>query len=139
MKNLLPHKYEENHCIYPALKSIKGIGEDLSQLLYNNRDKQYQSFIELLKDIKIDSGKLDILIKIGYFEEFGEINQLLKIVEIYNFFKKGEAKQLSKDKIPEWLPEYLLKKHCSETAKQYKILDCVILLKEVLERISEHT
>lgn len=123
----------ENHCIYPALKSIKGIGEDLSQLLYNNRDKQYQSFIELLKDIKIDSGKLDILIKIGYFEEFGEINQLLKIVEIYNFFKKGEAKQLSKDKIPEWLPEYLLKKHCSETAKQYKILDCVILLKEVLE------
>ena len=123
----------ENHCIYPALKSIKGIGEDLSQLLYNNRDKQYQSFIELLKDIKIDSGKLDILIKIGYFEEFGEINQLLKIVEIYNFFKKGEAKQLSKNKIPEWLPEYLLKKHCTETEKQYKILDCVILLKEVLE------
>lgn len=122
--------------IYKGLASIKFMNEAVSQELYNLRDNKYDNFIDLLKDIEqisCNSRQLEILIKLGFFEEFGEINQLLKIVEIYNFFKKGEAKQLSKDKIPEWLPEYLLKKHCSETEKQYKILDCVILLKEVLE------
>lgn len=122
--------------IYKGLASIKFMNESVSQELYNFRDNKYDSFIDLLKDIEqisCNSRQLEILIKLGFFEEFGEINQLLKVVEIYNFFKKGEAKQLSKNKIPEWLPEYLLKKHCSETEKQYKILDCVILLKEVLE------
>ena len=130
---------KEHHCIDPSLSSIKGIGKNLSQLLYNFRDKKFNSFIDLLnlfaqaEQTSLNSRQLDILIKLNYFEEFGEINTLLKQVEIYEYFKKGEAKQLSKDKIPDYIPKYILEKHCKETEKQYKILDCNTLLKEVLK------
>ena len=130
---------KEHHCIDPSLSSIKGIGKNLSQLLYNFRDKKFNSFIDLLnlfaqaEQTSLNSRQLDILIKLNYFEEFGEINTLLKQVEIYEYFKKGEAKQLSKDKIPDYIPKYILEKHCKETEKQYKILDVVTLLKEVLK------
>ena len=124
------------HIIYKGLASIKFMNESVSQELYNFRDNKYDNFIDLLHDIgqtSCNSRQLDILIKLGFFEEFGDINQILKTVEIYEFFKKGEAKQLTKSKVPDYIPKYLLAQYCTETEKQYKILDCVILLKEVLK------
>ena len=122
--------------IYKGLASIKFMNESVSQELYNFRDNKYDSFIDLLRDIgqtSCNSRQLDILIKLGFFEEFGDVNQILKTVEIYEFFKKGEAKQLAKNKVPDYIPKYLLAQYCTETEKQYKILDCVTLLKEVLK------
>lgn len=123
------------HIIYKGLASIKFMNETVSQELYNLRDNTYDSFIDLLKDIgqtSCNSRQLDILIKLNFFEEFGEINQLLKTVELYDYFKKGEAKQLTKSKVPNYIPEYLLSKYCTETEKQYKIIDCRSLLKDIL-------
>lgn len=77
---------KENSCITPSLLSIKGISSTCAQLLYEKRNNTYDSFITFLKDInksQINASTVKILIKIGYFEEFGDINCLLHIFELF--------------------------------------------------------
>lgn len=127
-----------NRIIYKGLASIKFMNKLVSQELYDLRDNQYDTFVDLLRDIEqtgCNSRQLDILIKLNFFEEFGKINTLLKTVELYEFFKKGTAKQLAKSKVPDYIPGYLLSKYCTETEKQYKIVDCMSLLKELLTTV----
>ena len=77
------------NAIYKGLSSIKDIGESVGDDLYALKDNIYPTFIELLNDIKstsINVEKLNILIKINFFKEFGDINNLLYQVKIYNKF-----------------------------------------------------
>lgn len=126
--------------IYKGLASIKYMSESVSQELYDLRDNKYSRFILLLKDINskttCDSRQLDILIKLDFFREFGDINLLLKTVELYN--KLGNAKILKKNKVGD-IPEYILSKYCKETEKQWRIEDCEALLNEVMLLIKDKT
>ena len=49
-------------------------------MLYAIRDEKFDTFIDLLariKDLRVDSRKLEIIIKLDFFSEFGGINYLL--------------------------------------------------------------
>ena len=89
------------NCIYKGLGSIKYMSEQVAEALYDMRDMQFRNFIDVLfalqqlKD-KPDSRQLDILIKIGYFEEFGSAKALLLGVEIFNKFYKCKNIKLDK-------------------------------------------
>lgn len=91
----------ETNCIYKGLGSIKYMSEQVAEALYSMRDMQFGNFIDVLftlqqlKD-KPDSRQLDILIKIGYFEEFGQAKALLLGVEIFNKFYKCKNIKLDK-------------------------------------------
>ena len=91
----------ETNCIYKGLGSIKYVSEQVAEALYGMRDMQFRNFIDVLfalqqlKD-KPDSRQLDILIKIGYFEEFGSAKALLLGVEIFNKFYKCKNIKLDK-------------------------------------------
>lgn len=91
----------ETNCIYKGLGSIKYMREQVAEALYGMRDMQFRNFIDVLfalqqlKD-KPDSRQLDILIKIGYFEEFGSAKALLLGVEIFNKFYKCKNIKLDK-------------------------------------------
>ena len=91
----------ETNCIYKGLGSIKYMSEQVAEALYGMRDMQFGNFIDVLfalqqlKD-KPDSRQLDILIKIGYFEEFGSAKALLLGVEIFNKFYKCKNIKLDK-------------------------------------------
>ena len=91
----------ETNCIYEGLGSIKYMSEQVAEALYGMRDMQFRNFIDVLfalqqlKD-KPDSRQLDILIKIGYFEEFGSAKALLLGVEIFNKFYKCKNIKLDK-------------------------------------------
>lgn len=91
----------ETNCIYKGLGSIKYMSEQVAEALYGMRDMQFRNFIDVLfalqqlKD-KPDSRQLDILIKIGYFEEFGPAKALLLGVEIFNKFYKCKNIKLDK-------------------------------------------
>ena len=91
----------ETNCIYKGLGSIKYMSEQVAEALYGMRDMQFRNFIDVLfalqqlKD-KPDSRQLDILIKIGYFEEFGSAKALLRGVEIFNKFYKCKNIKLDK-------------------------------------------
>ena len=91
----------ETNCIYKGLGSIKYMSEQVAEALYGMRDMRFGNFIDVLfalqqlKD-KPDSRQLDILIKIGYFEEFGSAKALLLGWEIFSKFCL--SKKISLDK-----------------------------------------
>ena len=126
----------KNKCIYKAISSIKHMNDKLSQELHRLRDKQYDSFIDLLVDIgqtSCDSRQLGILIDLGFFDEFGHPNQLNKQVEIFNKFYG--RKQIKKDSIKGY-PEWVFEKHCDKSSdKMYKFSDTLPMLIELCSTI----
>jgi DNA polymerase III alpha subunit len=85
---------KETNTIYKSISSIKNIGKNCCQNLYLIKDKKYNNFLSLLYDIKTNSvcdrSELDILIKLDYFSDFGDINYLLNCVKLYDkFIGKG--------------------------------------------------
>lgn len=86
--------------IYKGIESIKFLNERIADELWLLKDNIYEGFYDLLIDIEntsVNSRQLDILIKINFFEEFGDINLLLKQVEFFNFF--NGKKQFKKEKL----------------------------------------
>ena len=120
-----------------------GNGEELYQLAHK---KKYTRFVDVLADIEketsVDARKLDILIKIDYFSDFGNQRELLRIVDMFTeTFKKGEAKKISKDKIDGTALEPIIAKYAVGTtksggeAKSYTLLDIDSILREVEDAI----
>jgi len=120
---------KKHKIIYKGLTSIKYMNDKVANELYDLRDKQYDSFINLLVDIgqtSCDSRQLSILIDLGFFDEFGHPNQLNKQVEIFNKFYG--RKQIKKNSI-EGYPEWVFEKHCDKSSdKMYKFSDTLPML-----------
>lgn len=79
-----------NHTISDALSSVKGVGLKDAEALWSLKDRQYRTFVELLRDMTLYPGALNTaviekLIKLDYFSEFGSIKKLLHLYdEFYN-------------------------------------------------------
>ena len=102
---------KEKKEIAKGLTSVKYMSATLANELYDIYDEvKGKSFMEVLKALSktsIDTRQLDILIKIGYFEEFGNMGELLKLVQVYSFFKNGTAKSVSKSKVVGFLTDII--------------------------------
>lgn len=128
----------ENNQIIQTMASIKNISKVTPQQLYELGDREFDSFVDVLRAIK-DETKLkktdiDILIKLDYFSDFGNPNELLKMVEYFNQY--GCVKQISKDKIsPEDLP-YVIKYSNKATAKQFREIDTKSLITDICNNIN---
>ena len=80
---------EKNGVIYPSLLSIKGLSQKCAEDLYQvSQKKTYTNFYELWKALKkvksLNSGKINILVRIGYFDDFastGKIEKFLKCID----------------------------------------------------------
>ena len=128
----------ENNTIYKGMSSIKYIGDNVGDDLYALKDNKYDDFIDLLIDIKntsVNSKQLEILIKLNFFSEFGEINTLLKQVDYFD--KVYGKKQFKIDKLEELgLPKDIVKLHCKkQTEKIWKDFDSVSLLKDIIKNL----
>lgn len=128
----------ENNTIYKGMSSIKYIGDNVGDDLYALKDNKYDDFIDLLIDIKntsVNSKQLEILIKLNFFSEFGEINTLLKQVDYFD--KVYGKKQFKIDKLEELgLPKNIVKLHCKkQTEKIWKDFDSVSLLKDIIKNV----
>ena len=91
----------DENTIYKGLGSIKYMSTDVAEALYSMRDMQFKNFIDVLfaiqqLEVKPDARQLDILVKIGYFAEFGPDKALLLGVEIFNKFSKCKTIKLDK-------------------------------------------
>ena len=78
---------------------MKFLNEDAANDLFSIKDENFNSFIDLLvriTELKVDSRKLDILIKLDFFEEFGGISYLLSCNDLFS--KYYGKKQMKKDK-----------------------------------------
>jgi len=88
----------KTNTITNTLKSIKGFGAKLGEQLYSLRDNTYEGFIDLLIDMEekgILCAKIEDLIKIQYFDEFGNNGKLLSL---YNEFTGGDNRYDKKHK-----------------------------------------
>lgn len=80
---------KENSCISQSLASVKGIGQNVSNDLTAMKDMQFEYFIDLLfyilKNTSIKKNQVEVLIRIGYFSQFGKTKKLLTLTdEFYN-------------------------------------------------------
>lgn len=120
--------------IYKGIRSIKYMNEDVANKLYDMRDQNFDSFVDVIKVFPGNSRQLDILIKLNYFSEFGKIGTLLRMVDLYNLY--GGKKLLKKDKCK--LPAELLSKYCTETDKQWRVQDQDGFIKELCGMIPKN-
>lgn len=128
----------KNKCIYKGIGSIKYLNSAISDELYELGCNDYDSFLELLRDLSrtsVNSRQLDILIKIDFFEEFGDINYLLDVNNVYQ--KYADKKQIKKDKaLQEGLPFDLLKRVSSKiTPKTFMDIDSKAFLDGLISSI----
>lgn len=101
---------KETNSIYKGIGSLKYLNEIVADELYELRDRKFDSFIELLMTMKsetsLNSRQLDLLIKIGFFSEFGHIGKLLRLNAIFsNIFDKTKIcfkKNIAKNKVEEY-------------------------------------
>ena len=127
---------KETRSIYKGLASLKYMNSDVSEQLYSIKDQQFDSFIDLLSVFPGNSRQREILCKLGFFEEFGGSQKLLKIAELYDSYHG--KKILKKEKLS--LPVELVEKYMdSATEKQYRFtpegMDA--LLAELCERVPD--
>lgn len=136
---------KENNKIYKGTGAIKFLNKECSLYLYSLKDKRYDSFIDLLEEVTnakdennkayVNTRQLDILIKLQYFQEFGN-NKKLSI--IYDYFKNLYGRKLiAKDKLQDFnIPDYALKlEGILETEKQYKFDNMCNILKLIEKNI----
>lgn len=80
---------KQSNIIFKGLASIKYMNDGVASALGQFNDKKYTSFSALLKDIKecraIDERQLRILIELDFFDEFGDANKLLAILELFKY------------------------------------------------------
>ena len=122
----------DNHTIYPSLLSIKGLSQGCANDLYSLGKKKFKNFYELWKELKkkksLNSAKINTLIEIGYFDEFGSIGKIKRFVEILD--KLYERSQFSKSDLPKEFISYIMK-YSKATDKQYRKFDYDAALNEI--------
>lgn len=128
----------ENQTIYPSLLSIKGLSQGCANDLYAMGQKKYENFYELWKDMKkkknLNSGKVNTLIEIGYFDDFGTIGKIKRFIDILD--QLYDRSQFSKSNPPvEFLP--IIRKYSEETDKQYRKFDYDAALTEIWENLED--
>lgn len=153
---IVPPRYGLSKDVYVFDREKRHIAKGAASIKYMNRSaanelyglsKKYcaQSFMELLllitQETSVNTRQLDILIKLGYFADYGTAPELLRIRDIFSYFKCGEAKKLAKDKAAgQWFEPIL--KDCAtdktkdgKEAKSYTITNMLMLLLACEEQI----
>lgn len=133
---------KEKGIITKGIGSIKYLNDTVSEQLYTlSQSHVYNNFIDLLIDINnntaLNSRQLDILIKLDYFSDFGEANELTYINSVFsNLWVKGKGwkKQMRKSTaIKNNLPLDQLEIYCEQFKPSKKYIKKDILSEEYTE------
>lgn len=99
---------KEANQIFKGISSIKYMNTNVADEMYALRNNKYNTFIDLLYDLKdktsINSRQLKILVELDFFEEFGDTNYLLRLINLYEEF--GGKVQIKKDKLDNFKISY---------------------------------
>ena len=137
-----------NKKVYKGVASVKNLNDTVSEELYElSQNNKYDNFIDLLIDItektSCNSRQLDILIKLDYFSDFGEANELTYITSKFALLyvkNKGFKKNIKQAKLgldPEFVMPYC-NEYKSETVKEINISAIeVSLIENNQERLDE--
>lgn len=137
---------KKNRVIHPSLSSIKGFSQTVAELLYELGQQRYKDFLEVLivlKEHSISDAKIQDLINIEYFSDYGDIKYLMRYLEMFNQFRtgKGFLKTIKKEKgFLLGIDFDIIRRHCeSETVKTFSKLDSISIIKECMVKVEEKT
>lgn len=123
-----------NNQIVKGMKSIKFVNDLVSEQLYElAQSKQYDSFIDLLVDVtgetKVNARQLNILIRLGFFREFGNSKYLELLSAKFGERYKKSHKEDTKSKRLVEIQEYELD---IQNTEDYHVSEKVVFEKETL-------
>lgn len=130
---------KKENCVYKGIASVKHCNRQIADELLELSKNKYDSFAELLKDIKdktsINSRQLTILISLNFFSDFGKNKYLLDVVDIYDKF--ANSKVIAKKKMEELgVSDYLMQKYAGkDTKSQWRQIDNQGLINELCNRL----
>lgn len=109
-----------------AICLIRDCNEAMGEGLYEAGKMKFNNFVDLvvyLKSMKIlNTRQLNILIRLGYFSEFGNINELTRIAEIVLEYKYGGAKTVNLSKVSSEDLKDIIKKYATNVNAKGKEL-----------------
>lgn len=114
---------KESNAIYKGVYSVKSLNEQVANELYAMREMKFNNFMDFLRQMKLHTtarfNQIEALIKLDYFEEFGEMHYLLCCLEIFKtYHKRTELKKDEVDKLG--ISFDYMKSICEkETAKKF--------------------
>ena len=126
---------KSTNSIYKGISSIKYCNSQIADELIELSNNKYDSFINLITDIKaktsLNSRQLNILTGLNFFKQFGENKYLLNVIELYDKF--ATCKQLKKAQLEQLgISEFIAKKYSNkETVALFKEIDNTGLIKEL--------
>lgn len=106
--------------IVNSIAAIKGFSSSVGDALYECSKQNFKSFVDVLKwldDHSIKASKVRPLILIDYFQQFGNISDLIAILDAWELFKHGDAKLIKKDKVESPVLKYILNLYCGAPKK----------------------
>ena len=95
---------KDHHQIIPSLLSIKSLSQKCADVMYKLGQQQWPTFLHLYRKSQeegVNTKQLDILIKIGYFCQFGTQKQLDQMVEMLELLGWEERKSIDIGKVPD--------------------------------------
>ena len=110
----------ESNSIVNSIAAIKGFGSAIGNVLYECSKQSFTSFVDVIKwldENSVKTSKVKPLVLIDYFQQFGNINDLLAILDAWELFKHGDAKLIKKDKVESPILKYILNKYCGAPKK----------------------
>lgn len=115
---------KDTNTIYKGVGSIKYLNTQNANFLYElSQQKEYKTFTDILIDKQsVDFRSIEVLVRLGYFSDFGSVSKLLQVLELYK--RKWDKKTMSKSKdIDLYIPykELAEKNSIKETAKTLTI------------------
>lgn len=133
----------DENIITNSIASIKGFSKSLGATLYTCSQQPHKSFIGILQWLdahSVKSAKVEPLIKIDYFQKFGNNAELLRLVDIMEFFKYGSAKTIRKEKLNSQMASFIAAHGTDKGAKgaelkSYTITDMDGLLNDLEDYI----
>lgn len=141
---------KEENAVVKGLRSVKSIGKNTGDSLSQLYDRNFNTFTDLLVAIKntckgdVTSEHVKILIKLNFFKEFGEINALLNLADMfYTIYKSGDVKQYRNIKETSakklCIPVVLLEDYCERrTEKTFMRVDMFAILRHYERNYKEN-
>jgi DNA polymerase-3 subunit alpha len=110
--------------IAKGVSSIRYLSDKAALELYDiSKTVKPATFCDLLYSLKttsVDKRQLDLLMKIDFFEQFGNCRELFVIREMFEFFKEGDAKSIKKDLVIDADVGAIIRKYASSKRKDGK-------------------
>ena len=134
------YRYDkETNSIFKGVFSVKSLNEQVANELYEMRDIQFPNFMSFLRYAKSHStikfNQIEALIKLEYFEEFGDMHYLLCCLEVFkNYYKRTELKKAELSELG-IAYEFIQTISEKETAKKFQRINMVAFMNELVKRM----